>query len=637
MRRRSSLGACGVLAAGLGLVIAVTGSAAGNDAGYEGFGTSTPGGAGGEVVRVTTLASSGPGSLREAVAAGNRTVVFDVAGEIVLDDYIYVKGAFVTIDGSSAPFPGITLVGRGLVIRGSRGAHDVIVRGIRIRNSPLDNLQVSAGAYNVVISHVSTVGAGDGNLDVTEGAHDVTVAWSLIGQPASNKSMLIKYGASRITLHHNLFVNSNNRNPQASVDDLGTPATDTTLDMRNNVVWAWGPGTGTFVHHGAWVNLVRNYYASPSSSAFDRAEALMICSGSPKCLFGDPRGHARGFVQGNVDGDGLTAHINGQGTEGTPFAAPALTTTDACTAAREVLAGAGVRPLDALDAGLVAAVTLPGCPPDRAASIATLVSDVNPSTDGDTATFAAAVSGADPADAMPTGTVEILDDGAVLASLPLVDGQAVFSTPALSTGQHTIVARYLGDAAFDVATSAPVVQTVRGSPSRPATNQSTLRLDAVLVPCCGSPVSAIEAAVSRQNRETNNVVRRDTLKMEVALPLPAAGIVDRRSARRARLRAVFSRGGVDYAECDLRFDVLETRKSDAGDTLWAAYRLVIDVKPRSDGTPKISRAVGTCNVSGSGAVFVLGLPDVAHGDVATVIMPQGDTYTVLSEGTFNRP
>jgi pectate lyase len=56
---------------------------------HQGFGASTPGGAGGAIIRVTTLADSGPGRLRAALrGGGHRTIVFDVAGEIVLSDYL---------------------------------------------------------------------------------------------------------------------------------------------------------------------------------------------------------------------------------------------------------------------------------------------------------------------------------------------------------------------------------------------------------------------------------------------------------------------------------------------------------------------------------------------------------------------
>lgn len=175
----------------------VLGAATAQAQSYQGFGASTPGGTGGSVVRVTNLHDAGPGSLRSAVAQGNRTIVFDVGGIIDLASAVYVNGAFITIDGFTAPAPGITLRGDALVIRGSHGAHDVIARGLRVRDSVLDGIQIAAGAYNVVIDHVSVHGAGDGSIDITDDSHDVTVSWSILAAPASGKNMLIKYDASR--------------------------------------------------------------------------------------------------------------------------------------------------------------------------------------------------------------------------------------------------------------------------------------------------------------------------------------------------------------------------------------------------------------------------------------------------------
>jgi pectate lyase len=342
----------------LALTVAVASAAAG----YEGFGAATPGGANGAVVHVTNLNDAGPGSLRDALSAGNRTIVFDVGGDIVLKDYLYVRGAFITIDGFSAPAPGITLRGRGLVIRGTQGAHDVIVTGLRVRSSPIDSLQVAYGAYNIVISHVSLHGAGDGNLDITADSHDVTVAWSIIAEPASGKSMLIKYNAQRLTLHHNLFVRGNSRNPAAAVDDAGTPATDTTVDLRNNLFWDWRNGFGTLIHHGAAANVVDNFYSSPGSTLGNQKDALIVCKG-PDCFGGDLNSRARAYTEGNVSGDPIPIDINTEGTETEPFAAPPVTTTGACTAAPEVLAAAGVRPLDAVDTAQLAAISLPPCAP----------------------------------------------------------------------------------------------------------------------------------------------------------------------------------------------------------------------------------------------------------------------------------
>jgi hypothetical protein len=325
---------------------------------YQGFGASTPGGADGAVVRVTTLADDGPGSLREALADGNRTIVFDVAGEIVLTDHLWVRGAFVTIDGLSAPAPGITLKNFGLVIRGSRGAHDVIVRGLRVRNAAVDGIQVAYGAYNVIVDHVSVHGAGDGDIDITEDSHDVTVSWSILAEPASGKTMLIKYNPARVTLHHNLFVKGLTRNPNVAIDNTGTPAEATTLDMRNNVVFDWGIGWGTLLHNGARANVVANFFASPGSSPSVQQKALLVTPWTPR----DPTG-ARVYATGNVSGDVLRRDLNSLGTETSAFEAPLVETQEACVAALRVLAEAGVRPLDALDQQYLASVVLRPCPP----------------------------------------------------------------------------------------------------------------------------------------------------------------------------------------------------------------------------------------------------------------------------------
>jgi hypothetical protein len=310
---------------------------------YQGFGADTPGGTGQPVYHVTNLNDSGPGSLRDAVFQGNRHVVFDVAGEIVLASKIPVRGSFVTIDGLSAPAPGITLRNAGLNISGLKGAHDVIVRGIRVRDSAEDGIQVVDGAYNIVIDHVSIDGSADGNIDIGTGSHDVTVSWSILY--GSDSNMLIKFNPSRVTLHHNLFAHSIQRNPQVRIDNNGGVANDTTLDMRNNLVWDWAGGSGTLVWHGPWANVVENYYAANGGDAPD---ALIVSDG------------ARAFLTNNFSLDGLNVNIGG--TELAPFAAAAVDTADACVAAHAILAGAGVTPRDALEQQHLAEILLPPPP-----------------------------------------------------------------------------------------------------------------------------------------------------------------------------------------------------------------------------------------------------------------------------------
>jgi pectate lyase len=305
---------------------------------YEGFGAATPGGAGQTVVRVTNLENAGPGSLREALARGGRTIVFDVGGEIVLTEYLYVNGAFVTIDGLTAPSPGITLRNRGLIIRGTRDAHDVVVRGIRVRDSAIDGIQIAYGAYNVVIDHVSVSGSRDGNIDITENSRDVTVSWSIMA--GNTKNMLVKYNPSRISLHHNIFTDSLNRNPQFRIDNEGGVATETTGDVRNNVIANWANGYGTILHAGAWTNLVNNYYTASR-------KAILLAA-------------ARAHLSGNQSADGVD--LNRLGNEKNPFPSAPVDTQDACAAAQLVLAEAGVRPLDSVDEEHLARIAIPPCP-----------------------------------------------------------------------------------------------------------------------------------------------------------------------------------------------------------------------------------------------------------------------------------
>ena len=88
---------------------------------------------------------------------------------------------------------------------------------------PADGIQIAWEAYNVLIDHVSIHGSGDGNLDISQGSRDVTASWSVFAEPVSRKTMLIKNNPSRITLHHNIFVKGQTRNPQVSIDNAGKP------------------------------------------------------------------------------------------------------------------------------------------------------------------------------------------------------------------------------------------------------------------------------------------------------------------------------------------------------------------------------------------------------------------------------
>ena len=108
-----------------------------------------------------------------------------------------------------------------------------------------------------------------------------------------------------------------------AIDNVSTPATDTTVDMRNNLVWNWGGGSGTVIGFGAWANVVDNFYGAAGG---DKQDALLVNNGG------------RAYVADNISAEGI--NINARGTEAIPFPAPVVDTVDACTAAHEALAGA---------------------------------------------------------------------------------------------------------------------------------------------------------------------------------------------------------------------------------------------------------------------------------------------------------
>src|SRR5690606_30425103 len=93
--------------------------------GAEGGGAYSFGGRGGKVIVVTSLADSGPGTLREACEQGGaRIVVFNVAGIIRLKTPLIIRAPYITIAGQSAPGDGVCVAGESVWIN----THDVIIR-----------------------------------------------------------------------------------------------------------------------------------------------------------------------------------------------------------------------------------------------------------------------------------------------------------------------------------------------------------------------------------------------------------------------------------------------------------------------------------------------------------------------------
>jgi pectate lyase len=333
---------------------------------YEGFGAVTKGGTGKKIVRVTNLNAYGPGSLYDAIGS-DRTIVFDVSGIIkgfrwdASDHNLVVSN--LTIDGSTAPSPGITLDNTGPggdCLSFQNGCHDIIVRNIRVRNAGNDGFSVVRNCYNIVFDHCSSSNNGDGDLDITDGCYNITVQWCIFGHSVSGAMLIAFPGTKNVSVHHNLFSSAGNgageRNPLVhnATDYKPNVVSYLMADFTNNVVWNWGHSDGGFGYgscadYGGTLQARNNYYMSTS----EQPSAIIKnhnAAGS--------KVYASGNISGNagVDPNAVSNVV-------VPWKVAPVAIQDACTAAKKVIAEAGPRPLDPIDSALVSAVSLTDCHP----------------------------------------------------------------------------------------------------------------------------------------------------------------------------------------------------------------------------------------------------------------------------------
>ncbi len=226
----------------------------------EGFGAGSRGGQGGRSIQVTTLADSGPGSLRAALAvSGPRIIGFSVAGPIKLKKPIQVLQGRVTVDGSTAPGSGVTVTNHGIWFLGD--SSDIILRHLRVRattgGANGDGLLFNGNNARILIDHCSLMWATDENLDTWGRVRDLTCQWTLIAEgqvhgdhAKGQHSMgwLCGRNNTRFTVHHCLFAHNGDRNPLLSGG---------TFDLVNNVIYNWkGGSNATKLTYGAKANVV---------------------------------------------------------------------------------------------------------------------------------------------------------------------------------------------------------------------------------------------------------------------------------------------------------------------------------------------------------------------------------------------
>lgn len=348
------------------LVTATSGSAQG----IEGFGAVTRGAlsspSGYSTYRVTSLANSGSGTLRDAVSQGNRLIVFDVAGVIRLTADLNIFASYLTIDGSTAPAPGITIEQPGGISSviygrsGGRTVHDVIIQHLRVNGlSPgsasgegdLFGMDGEAGdVYNIVIDHVTGIAASDGVFDIYGRVYNVTLSWNFIKDNEAALHLSREEDIKEnVSVHHNVFAKNNER--QIRLKD------DSRVDYVNNVVYGWGwygsGGKGLNIDTSGTpdptINVVNNYFRHVSG--YGSASSAIYYQG-------DGRGTAKVYMSGNIL---PTGESDTTGTVSTPMAVPTasrVTTYPAAGLGDTVVPCAGMKYPTAAEIALLREISL---------------------------------------------------------------------------------------------------------------------------------------------------------------------------------------------------------------------------------------------------------------------------------------
>lgn len=268
------------------------------------FGAGTVGGSGGRIIHVTSLAASGPGSLQEALLAdGPRTIVFDVAGRINLieDSSLIIKNPYVTIDGSTAPYPGITISGGTLGIN----THDVIVRGLAIRPGNLDadgniasgvsldnrdGIGIYSDAYNILIEHNSVSWATDELIQIWgTNDHDITIRNNILseglyqaGHPdgVHSDALIVGFDAKNVAIYQNIFSDNARRNPVLQNGAEAFIANNLTFYSTVNVHFlSEGPSRYNYSGEATLATIVNNVIlngGSDTQASLLKVEAVLV-------------------------------------------------------------------------------------------------------------------------------------------------------------------------------------------------------------------------------------------------------------------------------------------------------------------------------------------------------------------------
>lgn len=265
--------------------------------GAEGHGRYVTGGRGGEVRVVTSLVDDGKtttkGTLRWAVNGNSKKiVVFNVGGIVELVSDLKI-GQNTTIEGQTAPAPGITV--RYFTVRPNSNN---IIRFMRFRRG--DEKDVNDGddaiwqrqKTGIILDHCSMSWSNDEIASFYDN-NNFTMQWCTLGEALNyghtkgSHSYGAIWGGKLASFHHNMICHVKNRAPRFNGARYGwADYTDNSLystykwentvqaenvDFRNCLIYnAASSGACYGGPGGGQINIINNYYkAGPSKSSLN--------------------------------------------------------------------------------------------------------------------------------------------------------------------------------------------------------------------------------------------------------------------------------------------------------------------------------------------------------------------------------
>ena len=233
-----------------------------------------------KVYVVTSLADSGPGTLREACEAGGpRVVVFNVSGEIKLKRPINIIAPYITIAGQTAPGDGVVLTGETMEV----DTHDVIIRFMRFRRGAMDvahrdDACGGNGIGNIIYDHCSASWGLDEVMSMYRHVYarhekkqdklptvNITIQDCMFAQGMDlyNHAFGASIGGHNSLFTRNLFADNISRNPSIAMDG--------DFNFVNNVIFNWWNRSIDGGDNNSQYNIINNYFKPGPITGFSVA------------------------------------------------------------------------------------------------------------------------------------------------------------------------------------------------------------------------------------------------------------------------------------------------------------------------------------------------------------------------------